>query len=246
MCGKVIWLDSCGSTNTCLGEMARDREHGTVVITRSQTAGRGQRGNSWEAEPGKNLTFSLLLKLPQFKAIEQFSISEAVALGVADALRALLPAHEVTVKWANDIYVADRKICGILIEHSLQGPFIQYSIAGIGINVNQHLFHSDAPNPVSLWQLTGKEYDLDTLLADVLEAIDRRLATDRDGLHRSFIRSLWKSGGNTYRDAATGEIFHAAIADVKRDGCLVLIDGFGNVREYYFKEVAVQLTDARS
>lgn len=243
MYSKLIRLDSCGSTNTYLGEIAREKAHGTVVMTRSQTAGRGQRGNSWEAEPGKNLTFSLLLKLPQFRAIEQFAISEAVALGVADALRELLPSHDVTVKWANDIYVGDRKICGILIEHSLQGPFIQYSIAGIGINVNQRVFHSDAPNPVSLWQLTGVEYDLDSVLASVLAAIDRRLAMDRDDLHRSFVGSLWKSGGNTYRDAATGEVFHAAIADVKRDGCLVLIDGFGNVREYYFKEVAVMLTD---
>ncbi|MDE6023615.1 MAG: biotin--[acetyl-CoA-carboxylase] ligase, partial [Muribaculaceae bacterium] len=131
---EIIHLEEVDSTNAYIKREAAGLEAPVMVVARSQTAGRGQRGNTWESEPGKNLTFSVLIRPDSFPAISQFSISEATALAVSDFLR--LNNIDSKVKWANDIYVGDRKICGILIQHSLAGFNIGYSVLGIGINVN--------------------------------------------------------------------------------------------------------------
>ena len=146
---EITVLDSCRSTSSEFTDPDRFR-HGAVIATREQTAGRGQRGNSWEAEPGKNLTFSMLLRPRGLHAARQFELSMVVSLAIADAIDALLPQGVRTaVKWPNDIYIGMEKVCGILIENRLAGPFIEYSVAGIGININQRRFLSDAPNPTS-------------------------------------------------------------------------------------------------
>lgn len=238
---NIIRLEECDSTNTYLSKIARESPHGTVVITTTQTAGRGQRGNSWEAEPGKNLTFSLLLKPENVAAHDQFYISEAVALGIADALRHYLDGFPVSVKWPNDIYVGDRKICGILIENSLSGNTIGHSIAGIGINVNQREFKSDAPNPVSAVMLTGKELLLDEVLTEVIDAVYGRLSQPLDLRHADYMQSLWRRDGGNYRDTATGEEFSAVITGVAPTGHLSLLDSFGNTHTYAFKEVTALL-----
>ncbi len=240
----VKWLDSVKSTNSYLAEIADDAPHGTVVAARAQTAGRGQRGNSWEAEPGKNLTFSLLLRPDAVDAVDQFRISEAVSLGVVDALRSEVHLPErIAVKWPNDIYFDNRKICGILIENSLMGRSIKHSIAGIGINVNQREFRSDAPNPVSLWQITGREIPLAPFLDKVTAAVLSRLDMPSNELHLEYMQALWGRDGRTYRDTATGEIFSAKITDVALSGHITLQpDSFGEgPRVYAFKEVAVIL-----
>ena len=234
---NIIRLKECRSTNSSLAEIARESPDGTVLVTDSQTAGRGQRGNSWEAEPGKNLTFSLLIKPEAIAAHDQFYISEAVALGIRDALMNHLPSQEVTVKWPNDIYAGDRKICGILIENSLSGNTIGHSIAGIGINVNQQEFKSDAPNPVSTVMLTGKHLPLDRLLHEVVNAIYLRLSQPVAARHADYMDSLWRRLGGTYRDMSTGEEFHAVITGVASTGHLSLLDTFCNHRLYAFKEV---------
>lgn len=148
-----IALEEVSSTNTWLAQHADELLHLTMVTAERQTAGRGQRGNSWESEPGANLTFSLLIRPEGVPARSQFSISEATALAVTDLLA--IYGVKATVKWPNDIYVGDRKICGILIEHAVMGTSIMHSIIGAGLNVNQTRFVSDAPNPVSLLQLTA-------------------------------------------------------------------------------------------
>lgn len=147
MKSRIVWLDSCGSTNDALTEID-GADHGTVAVCRRQTAGRGQRGNKWESEPGKNLTFSILL-CPDIEARSQFEMSMLVSLAVADFIDAVLGRRAAKVKWPNDIYVADGKICGILIENRLSGTMLERAVAGIGINVNQTVFRSGAPNPVS-------------------------------------------------------------------------------------------------
>ncbi len=161
-----ISLPETGSTNTWLKEHADEIPVPAVAVTDHQTSGRGQRGNTWEAEPGKNLTFSMLFKPEGVAPSGQFFISEAVCLGIVDTLRRYLPHPEtVKVKWPNDVYAGDRKICGILIEHSLESASaIRHTIAGIGLNVNQKEFHSSAPNPVSMFNLTGKVTPLRPLL----------------------------------------------------------------------------------
>lgn len=232
----IIELDSCRSTNSELAARAATLPAGAIVTTRCQTAGRGQRGNSWEAEPGQNLTFSMLLRPEDFHAARQFELSEAVALGVADALRPLLPGHDVTVKWPNDVYVGDRKICGILIEHSLAGAMIGHTIAGVGINVNQREFLSDAPNPVSIVQLTGSPTPLRELLESVGEAIVRRLSQAPAACHADYLASLWHRRGGRYREAATGREFTADVVDVAPTGVLTL-SAPGDPAGYLFKQV---------
>ena len=195
---------------------------GTVIPTPRQTAGRGQRGNSWEMEPDKNLAFSYLLKNPAVAPAEQFYISEAASLAVVDALSDILPG--VTVKWPNDIYYGDRKLAGMLIEHSLTSTKISQTIIGIGLNVNQQKFISDAPNPVSLSQITGREHDLTELLHAICNRIEEHLYRHDGAMHPFALPG--------------GEQIEATIADVHRDGILTLRHADGTMHDYAFKEVA--------
>ncbi len=237
--GRVIRLDSTGSTNTHAATVADQLGHGDVVIARSQTAGRGQRGNSWEAEPGLNLTFSLMLRPEGVRADEQFLVSEAVALGVAEVLGRHLPGTEVSVKWPNDIYAGDRKICGILIENVISGTGLVRSIAGIGINVNQRRFLSDAPNPVSMRQIAGRDFDLDTLLDEVTDRI-LALTSDLHALPGPYAARLWRREGvHPFIDHTRGGItFDASITSVSPMGMLTLTDTDGVARQYAFKEIS--------
>lgn len=239
---NFIHLPEVDSTNTWLRDHVHGLPHATVVTATSQTAGRGQRGNTWESDPGANLTFSMLLRPDSFPAARQFNISEAVALGIVFALQSLLPHHSVTVKWPNDIYVGDRKICGILIENSLEGSLISHSIAGIGINVNQERFLSDAPNPISLYQLTGRKYLLQPLLRSASHNIITLLHYDREKLHSLYLHHLYARHGARYRDTATQRIFSATIHDIAPDGMLTLCDSTDStLHTYAFKEVALIL-----
>ena len=232
-------LDSCTSTNAILAARP-DAPHGTIIATREQTAGRGQRGNSWEAEPGKNLTFSLLLRPEGLPAPRQFELSMVVSLAIADAIDQALPAGlHTTVKWPNDIYVGLEKICGILIENKLAGRLIERAIAGIGINVNQRVFLSDAPNPTSIiLHNGGATTDLDQLLAAVGSRILSYWAAyeanpDLQALKsKYFSRLMWTDGSHTFTDANGS--FSAHITDVDPDGTLTISNG----RSYAFKEVA--------
>ncbi len=240
-------LDSCASTNAVLTDRP-DAQHGTVIATRAQTAGRGQRGNTWEAEPGRNLTFSLLLCPKGFPAARQFELSMLVALAVADVLNSLFARLgradlEARIKWPNDIYVGDRKIVGILIENKLEGAGIGRAIVGIGLNVNQTEFRSDAPNPTSIALLTGRELALEPLLGElasvIVDYIDQYLAAPQpEALRQTYIQCMYPGYGleATYAEPG-GEPFRAIVMDVASDGRLTL----SNARSYYFKEVALVL-----
>ena len=237
-----IKVSQTASTNTYLSRLAATLPGGTVIYTPSQTAGRGQKGNSWESEDGKNLTFSMLLKRPPVKARDQFYLSEAAALAVVEALTAEA-GDGFTVKWPNDVYWHDKKICGMLIESSLDGSDIVTSIVGIGINVNQERFLSDAPNPVSLKGITGHEHDLMTLLKRVCSCIEQlveSLGDDaaRQQLHHQYMAALYRNDGqqHPYEDAA-GHRFMASVAGIAPDGTLTLRHDDGSTRDYLFKEV---------
>lgn len=238
-------IDSCNSTNSVAASFPLPGRGEPVrfVATAEQTAGRGQKGNSWEAEPGRNLTFSAVWHPEGVAPVEQFAISEAVALAVVDLLSKY--GIEAKVKWPNDIYVADRKICGILIEHSLLGNEITRTIAGVGINVNQEKFVSNAPNPVSMKQLTGVKYDLATLMREYAEALVRRLdivaeAEGRRRHHEEYKSKMWRfdSTPHPFRDTASGKIYHGEILDVELSGMLHIrsFDDENRYR-YAFKEV---------
>lgn len=172
---SFIHLPETESTNSyAISLLALQRpEEGCVITTDHQTKGKGTDTNSWESEKGKNLTFSLIL-YPTFAADQQFVLNKAISLGICDFLKSELLDHNVTIKWPNDIYIGNKKACGILIQNSVMGNRLDYVIAGIGINVNQTIFLSEAPNPVSLKMATGKDYNLDELLPKLIEFIFKR------------------------------------------------------------------------
>lgn len=222
-------IPSCPSTNSA---MPADAPHGYCLMALEQTAGRGQRGNSWEAAPGQNITMSLMLRPEAMRAVEQFRISQAVALAVARTVREL-GVDRVTVKWPNDIYVGDMKICGILIENSLAGPMITRSVAGIGLNVNQREFTSPAPNPVSLRQLLGRDLALEPLARRIADTAQQLLQSDPHRLAADYRAMLWRGTGTwPWRPADGSPIFHAPITDILPTGHIVL-----GTRPFAFKEV---------
>ena len=240
---ELLWIEKAGSTNNYLKENSDTVMPMTMVMAKEQTAGRGQRGNSWESEPGKNLTFSFYFRPEGVHPAEQFVISEAVALAMVSVLDHY--GIEAKVKWPNDIYVGNRKITGILIENSILGPEISRCIVGIGLNVNQKEFRSDAPNPVSLTMLTGEDYSLEQIAAKTGEAMERLLALipEKDELHGLYMKKLWRGKGeHPFRDVESGTEFMGEIEDVESSGHLILRKkDTGERKRYAFKEVAFVL-----
>lgn len=245
-----IHLEEVKSTNSWLLEALSSGQdalpEGTVVYTMRQTAGRGQVGNSWESEADKNLSFSLLLR-PSFVPIpQQFVLSEVCCVGVLLGLQQL-GVPSLTIKWPNDIYAGDDKLCGILIEHRLMGGVLSESVLGVGINVNQTRWIGNAPNPTSL-KLQG----IDTTPELVLDAVTRQLSSlyallkdEPSGalaIHKLFVEHLYRRHGfYPYVDVQTGEPFSAELAGVEANGPIVLRTEDGSVRKYWFKEVRFAL-----
>ena len=149
---SLVYLKETESTNKYLNDLCNKQCVGelTTVTTDFQTSGRGQRGNSWESERGQNLMFSFVLYPAFLKARKQFLLSQIISLAIKEELDTHV--SDVSIKWPNDIYWKDKKICGMLIENDLTGTHISRSIAGIGININQEAFTSPAPNNRTILQ----------------------------------------------------------------------------------------------
>ena len=209
---EPLWLEETTSTNSYLDEWCNrhpDTPELTCVFTSYQSAGRGQRGNHWESEAGANLLFSFVV-FPEFLEVRrQFLLSQITALALQEVLSEY--AGHIRIKWPNDIYWNDSKLCGTLIENDLTGTCISRSISGTGVNVNQEIFLSDAPNPVSLHQITGRKYDCRKLLAQLMEKIS------------GYYRDL--KAGRTDEIAAR---YHAAL--YRREGFYPYSDKTGNSR----------------
>ncbi len=241
---QIIRLKETTSTNSYLRELV-EKEHmaeGSVVVADYQTAGRGQTGNTWESEEGKNLMFSVVLYPDFLPANRQFLISQITALSVKETLDEYV--EDVTVKWPNDIYRRNGKICGMLIENDLSGKELRLSVLGIGININQRVFRSDAPNPVSPAQITGLEYDRDEILNKFLKRLHERYLDLRrgreDDIRRDYRNALYRGDGfYMYRDG--GGAFEARIKGVETTGHLLLELRSGELRRYAFKEVSVEM-----
>lgn len=236
--GFQVWeYAEVPSTNTLAESMAPgELSDRTVLLTWRQTAGRGQVGNRWESVPERNISMTVVLKPEALPAERQFAVSMAVALGCRDWVARYVTG--ATVKWPNDIYVDDRKIGGILIEHRITGGNVGMSLCGIGLNVNQEVFLSDAPNPVSLYQLTKRTLGLPEALEELLSCLARRF--DDLGnyrlLERDFLACLYRSEG-IYRWRDAEGVFRASLAGVDEYGQLRLRDENGRERIYGFKEV---------
>ena len=233
-----LFIQQTPSTNALLWNMIREKTlaEGFVLYTDFQTAGKGQIGNNWESAEGKNLLFSMVLFPQQIEPTEQFLISQMVSLGIKKTLNEYVKG--ITIKWPNDIYWNDKKIAGILIENSLQGRKINYSVVGIGLNVNQTKFESNAPNPVSLQQITGELHDRDTILNSIyLNILDLYNNLDKAKIRENYSESLYRKDGiHTFRDE--NKEFQARLIAVHPDGKLELETVDGEYIGYYFKEVS--------
>lgn len=225
---KIVHIDETDSTNRWM------KENGSgdmVVVADYQTAGRGCGTNKWESERGKNLLFSILLHPVDIPVSKQFHISMAISLAILDSLEQHI--GDVSIKWPNDIYWRNGKLGGILIENRLQGGSIKDCIIGVGLNVNQDCFVSDAPNPVSLKQIHGEDTERTQLLSDILSRFEQYLLSDVKTLYLS--RLYRRKGFHPYADSKG--VFMAEIIGVEDDGHLLLRDDNGSDRRYAFKEV---------
>ena len=247
---KMVELEATDSTNTFIANYQMPPTIEMALVTAEyQTSGRGQAGNHWESAPGCNLLFSILVRPKQLPASQLFALSEAIALSlhavVSETLAATDPAkqHRTFVKWPNDIYVDDNKIAGILIENELCGQGIRRAIIGVGLNVNQQQFVSDAPNPISLWQLTGILHERPFLMEAIMGHFNHWYAQIEHGaleqLHAHYRQVLYRGQpGHLWPFADQAGQFMASIEGVEPDGYLVLKDAEGSMRRYAFKEVS--------
>lgn len=236
----VIHCDRVSSTNTVASALMKEGnpEEGTVITASFQESGRGQAGNRWESEPGKNLLMSVILYPATVKPEEQFVISQFVSLAVCDLVS--IYADDVAVKWPNDIYSGEDKIAGILIEHSIIGSRLAGSVAGMGVNVNQTVFTGGAPNPVSLAMLTGSSHDLARITRELTALLDSRYRMVTGGkwtrLGEEYHRALYRRGEwHSYTDSRG--IFRGMIESVRNDGMLLMRREDGTVSEHAFKEI---------
>ena len=243
----IEYLDTIDSTSTELRRRMSVEElpHSYCISADFQTSGHGQATNRWESEDGKNLLFSVLLRPTIIPAAEQFVITEIVTLAIINALQDYI-RQKITIKWPNDIYVGDKKLCGILIENALCGPTIDTCIVGIGININQELFVSDAPNPVSLKQLNGRDNDREEILEEIYNNIlnyynylaDNWQNNDiKQSLYCEYMNNLYRRTGYHNYSTPDGEHFRAEIENIGSQGHLTLRLESGEQRIFAFKEV---------
>jgi BirA family biotin operon repressor/biotin-[acetyl-CoA-carboxylase] ligase len=230
----INWFNSLDSTNNVALSRLLDIPSGTVIAAREQTAGRGQRGNTWFTEPGKNLTFSIVLKPEGLAAGDAHLLNYLASVAVAE----FLDGYGVSccIKWPNDIYIGRKKICGILVENSLSGGCVAASVIGIGININQTQFPQLA-NATSLGLVTGREYVLEDCL-EAFMAVFESWQPHLSSLSGAYTSRLFQKGVQArYVDYLLGnEEFTGTIRGVSQDGRLIIHDG-ATERLYRFKEV---------
>lgn len=242
----IIRKDTINSTNIYAKDLLDNEscEDRTVVVADSQTAGKGQQGNKWESSAGDNLTLSLIY-IPDFlPADKQFYISCVISLGIYDYLSAKI--DNVSIKWPNDIYSGDSKIAGILIENTIMGNGIASSVCGMGININQEVFVSDAPNPVSLFQINRKKYKLTEELIELLRCTEKRYSMLERGeyerIKEDYFAVLYRSRG-FYKFEDAKKVFEAKIKDVSDTGEIILETKERKMLRYYFKEVSFVISE---
>lgn len=244
----IIEIEQTTSTNTDTANLLRSEKptDGTVIIAYKQTAGRGQDQNQWESEPYQNLTFSILLYPLFLNPGDQFQLSKTISLGIIDFLKTILPddLESIKIKWPNDIYVQDKKICGILIQNSITGNYLSDSIVGIGLNVNQTVFKSDAPNPVSISNLTHVEIDLRECLSNLCKSLDHRYSqlssTGFQQIEQDYLDSLYRFG-QWHKYKINNDVVIAKIKGVSEFGQLLLQGNDGNEYTCNIKEVTYLL-----
>lgn len=234
----LIYLPSCHSTNDIAADMVHRPgiTEGTTIIANYQTAGKGQRGNSWESQEGKNLMFSVILKPSFLSPAEQFNLNIVISLSVSELLTTYL-GKKVKVKWPNDIFYEDKKICGILIQNFIKSSTVEASVVGIGININQIEFSQG--RATSLAKILSKEFDRNKLLNEYLVILEKMYLRLKSGeynfLKKSYIEGLYKREEIAwYR--ASGNVFQGKIIGIDPIGQLLIEEG-EKLHAFQFKEV---------
>lgn len=237
---NLLFFKNLPSTNTHTVTLFKKNKliEGTIIYTDYQSAGRGYSNNLWESEDSKNLLISIIL-IPSFiNPEDQFQISMAISLGICDFLIRYIP--DCSIKWPNDIYVNNDKIAGILIESTVSGSKIDSTIAGIGLNINQEKFLSNAPNPVSLSMLTGRSYDLFSCLNLLATDLDKRykqlIAGNSGQIKLEYVSKLFRlNKWCQFRDSK--EIYTGKILNIGEFGRIIIEKSGGEINEYSFKEI---------
>jgi BirA family biotin operon repressor/biotin-[acetyl-CoA-carboxylase] ligase len=236
---NLVFVPECHSTNTLAADLASKSEmtEGSIVITAFQSAGRGQRGNTWHVEPDKNFTFSLILKPGFLPVKDQFFLNRFVSLGLTDYLQNYFNA-EIKIKWPNDILIQDKKVCGILIENQLSGQHLTQSIVGIGLNMNQKEFNVSTASSLSV--LKGKEFDLQTELEKLLKTLEVRYLQLKQGkmelLSKEYLERLyWINEAHVF--SAFDKTFDGEIIGTDEIGRLQ-IKSTNGIRTFDVKEVS--------
>ena len=242
---SIIHLTTVDSTNRYIRDeaVALWENRGTgdfaIVTAEHQTAGRGQRGNTWNSNAGENLLFSLLVRPGEtLEVSKQFLLSQAVALSIHDAMKCY--GIDTLLKWPNDIYAGSRKLAGILLELDYSGAFVEQAIIGIGLNVNQENFPPMDRVPVSMKMLRKRDFILDDVLATILDLFEHYYTEMRFG-NRDAIAAEYKRVllGMNERRTFIDRVGHfdAVIQDIESDGHLILRRTDGSTGRYAFKEV---------
>jgi len=239
---KIIAFKTVESTNLTAAELINGQniEEGTVIMSSFQEHGKGQKGNYWESESGKNLLISVIIKPEFLKPEKQFILNKMVSLAVAEFVQRYAPKNSIKIKWPNDIYVGDQKIAGILINNFIQGKVMNASILGIGININQKVFTSNAPNPVSLIHFMKEDLDLNQALKLLCDSLNHWYSRMELGLFKSidkkYISILYR-----YEAYHSYLIFHkkvtAKIIGISEYGRLQLEGKNGEMHDCDLKEV---------
>lgn len=244
---KTINIESIPSTNQYLFNLISEKEmsEGLVINTDNQTAGKGMGKNIWESEDGKNLSFSLLLKPDFLKPEKQFVITQIISLAILNVCQRNLNSEMVCIKWPNDIYVADKKIAGVLVQNIIKANSISDSVIGIGLNVNQEKFISDAPNPVSMIQLAGVNFSRKKLLNELLDEIEQnysrlRVYPHTAWLNSKYVENLYKINQSYYFIDKNGR-FKGEIIGIDNYGQLKIKKSNGEILIYAYKEVEFEL-----
>jgi BirA family biotin operon repressor/biotin-[acetyl-CoA-carboxylase] ligase len=239
---KILHFKKVSSTNTVASRLAKYREvpEGSVVTADFQTGGKGRSGNKWFSEKGRNLLLSIILYPRHISPGDQFFISMTISLGIIDFIDRYTGGGKI--KWPNDIYVGDKKIAGILIENSLMGDKMEFSIAGIGININQEVFPPELPEAVSLRMVTGEKTDTRECLNQLLSCIDKRYNQLTLG-ERPIIRDLYISrlycfmNSCSFIELENGRVFAGRISDVMPSGLIIIEEDNNKRRGYSFNEI---------
>lgn len=241
---KIHQIDRVGSTNSYALEYCKNKEltDGLVFMANEQFEGRGYHNNIWQSEAGKNLTFSMIFKQAVVSPSRQFVITQFISLAILDLLKELIGTNQsLKIKWPNDIYINNFKVCGILVQNTIVGDKFDFSIVGIGLNVNQMRFSTDIPNPASICHFTSKTFDLNELLDKLLNCIAKRYSKLSESsnfktFEKQYLDNLYRYEEDS-KFKEQNVAFNGRIVGIGEFGELKIAHEDGFIKQYNFKEI---------